>query len=425
MTREVRPFVLLSDGTSGGAAIACSRLHRGLRGLGCNASWMALNGLSCDASIAAAWPPLTAVLLHRLVMAVTRSEWPRRWVCDRLGNSTMLSFLRKFRPRLINLHNIHEGMTFRLLERLPSKIPLVWTLHDMWPITGYCCYSEACEKYATGCTGTCPQMGAWGKALRSPGREWRRRDALFRAIQERLVLVSPSQWLAECASRRVPRGVRVEHIPNGIDMDIFRPLPQREIARQVLGLPNDRPIIMAGACSLDDRRKGTHVLAAALSRLKADGLRFAFVAFGESHAPPMEGEYKLGAVRDEMTLNLCYNAADVFVLPSLADNLPNTLVEAQAAGTPCVTTNVGGCPEVVSHGRTGFVARAGDEEDLATHIHAMLRMSQPESDAMRGESRETAKRRYALASQATRYASVFKEVMDGQFRCDILRKAPR
>ena len=413
MNTDVNPVVLVSDGTYGGAAIACSRLRRGLLGLGENVQWISLNGVQTrEVTVVATWPPLMPLLTHRIVMAITRSESCRRWACDQVGNAAMLACVGKIRPRLINLHGIHEGMTFRLAERLPRQLPLVWTLHDMWPITGYCCHSMECDKYATGCFGDCPQMGAWGKALRSPEHEWRRRNAFFRSTQKRLILVSPSQWLAGCARRRVPGNVRVEHIPNGIDLNIFRPLSSQECAKQVLGLPTDQPVILGGACSLSDKLKGASILVAALSRLRAAGVRFTFVTFGDAATPLMEGEHRLGVVRDEAALNLCYNAADIFVHPSLADNLPNVLIESLAAGTPCVTTHVGGCPEIITDGRTGLVAKAQNIENLAYCIHEILASPQSVQRAMRTECREVAERNYSLELMASRYDKLFQLMVE-------------
>ena len=121
----------------------------------------------------------------------------------------------------------------------------------------------------------------------------------------------------------------------------------------------------------------------------------------------MPGGWRLaGTIEDERLLNLYYNAADAFALPSLEDNLPNTLLEAMAAGTPCVTFDVGGCGEVVKEGVTGYTARAGDAADLADRVVQILSASSEERDAMALACRERAVKCYALSVQAHRYADL-------------------
>ena len=408
-------ILLVSDLTRGGAASSCRRLFRALRGIGVQAQWLAMRGSEDgDASVAASWPDLPALIVRRL-MATVRSDPAAmvRWE-SLYYERCALKAVRQRHPALINLHNLHEAASFAFVERLPREIPLVWTLHDMWPITGYCCYSLNCGKYLTGCAGDCPQMGRWGVALKRPCEEWRRRDLFFRKNQARTILVAPSRWLAECARRRFTGLIRTACIPYGVDVGVFKPMADRRAARQALALSEDVRIALTGTASLDEKRKGLRFLVQA-ARMLSPGRTAPLTVialgtvWGQSRLPT---DWILpGMIRDETLLNLYYNAADVVVLPSVGDNLPNMLLEATAAGTPCVTFDVGGCSEIVLHGRTGFVAKLGDADDLATCIEQVLTLPREAVEAMRVLCRETAVSTYRPEIQANAYASLFQQML--------------
>jgi glycosyltransferase involved in cell wall biosynthesis len=229
----------------------------------------------------------------------------------------------------------------------------------------------------------------------------------------RLRFVAPSQWLVRCIRERFGGDVIAECIPNTVDLDVFKPVPMAA-ARQALGLPEEIRILLVGAQAVDDERKGARYLSAAVQTLHDQGRNDTMVlAFGNRCSRgAVGGNWRfLGPILDERMLNLCYNAADVFVLPSLADNLPNTLVEAVAAGTPSVTFDTGGCPEVVRDGETGFVARCGDSANLAACIERVLALGPEERLALRQSCRKVAEREYALNFQAEKYARLFEDLL--------------
>ncbi len=405
---------LISDITGGGAAVACRRLAIELkRRHPESVTWIAARGEGDD----------VAKVLPERQTAVTRflSNYAGRWhTRTRLAvrhqrrqmARRLAAQVATLQPALLNLHNLHQATDFSLLSRLPH-VPLVWTLHDMWPLTGYCCYSYECRKYSTGCHGDCPQAEQWG-VMTTPtaAAGWTERQACLQRLRDRLSFVTPSRWLAEVAKERFISDFEVEVIPYGLDLNVFQPLPDRSAIRRCLGLPDDRPVILTGAQKAADPRKGAEYLARAAQQLAADSAikTPVVVVFGDlnRNTPQPEGWLFTGRIRDERLLNMYYNAADVFVHPSLADNLPNTLIEAAAAGTPAVTFNIGGCPEIVRDGKTGFVAKYRDVADLAACIRRVLEMPPAAQSAMRAHCREVAVAEYDVKLMADRYAELFR-----------------
>ena len=410
---------IVSDWTEGGAAIACRRLYEALqRETSGDYAWFVCQGMAHrGAVVTSSWPGIGDIVVDRVASRLLARNPSRlaRWegaMEKRRNRVTMLRTVRGFGPRVINVHNLRRYLPFLFVEDLPSDIPLVLTLHDMWALTGYCCYSMGCEKYRDGCPLPCPQAGQWGEASASPDREWSLRRRFFKDNAHRVAVVTPSAWLARLAQETLPR-IRVVHIPNSVDTDVFKPVRSRQSARDVLGLPIEGSLVLAGAQHLGEARKGTSMLAEAMEAIhRADTGSVNAVVFGDTGGDDgiPAGWIRAGRIDDERILNLYYNAADVFVLPSLADNLPNTLVEAMACGTPCVAFDVGGCPEIVKEGHTGLLAECGDVPALAGAIQRALAASQDERAGMREACREFAVNEYAMSVQAGRYASLFAEM---------------
>ena len=395
--------VLVSDITGGGAGFDSERLYRGLCDSGACSLWFALPG-QCDMMLA---------LLRRILFRFTHSERIMEFAGNGFNNVAMARRVRKEQCDIINLHNLHCGMSFGLVKRLPSNVPIVWTLHDMWPLTGYCKYSCGCKKFEAGCIGDCPQENLWGLMLNDPHGEWRDRHLFFEKNAWRLRFVSPSRWLAGCARARLPKDIPIEVIPYGVPLKVFRPIGDKLAVRRALGLPLNRDIVLCGSLNINDPRKGTLFLVDALRRLRTrfniDPCVVVFGLHADKRDIPAEW-LCAGLIHDESLLNLYYNAADVFVAPSLADNLPNTLLEATAAGTPCVAFNVGGCSEVVRDGLTGFTARVNDIEDLAACINRTLDMTESQRAEMGSACRQVAEVEYGLGLQAQRYIKVFEDI---------------
>jgi glycosyltransferase involved in cell wall biosynthesis len=229
-----------------------------------------------------------------------------------------------------------------------------------------------------------------------------------------MTFVAPSRWLADRVKERFDGRLRAEWIPNGIDLSIFKPIVDKDAVRHALGLPAGKKVILAVAHSFESECKGkAHLVQAAelLSSRWGDALAIVVVGHWREDTRPHSPIWSFrDSIQDEDLLNLYYNAADVLVLPSSAENLPNTLIEAMAAGVPCVAFRVGGCPEIVRQGervKTGFLARPYDKEDLALGIDRILALSQEQKNEMSLCCRRVVEQDYSIRVQAQRYDDLF------------------
>jgi glycosyltransferase involved in cell wall biosynthesis len=293
--------------------------------------------------------------------------------------------------------------------------PIVWTLHDSWAFTGGCHVPNDCVRYRESC-GRCPVLGSTREADLSR-RVWARKRRAWSDLD--LTLVAPSRWLADCArSSSLFRDARIEVIPNGLDLKRYKPVDRR-FARDVLGLPQDRKLIVFGAKSgSEDRNKGLHLLASALRILKDAGRDHGteLVVFGSTASTTLaraglKASYQ-GFLHDEVSLALLYAAADVFVAPSIQENLPYTVMEAMACGTPCVAFRQGGVPDLIEHERTGYLARPFEPEDLA-HGIAWVLEDGDRWRALSSRAREKVEQEFELGLVARRYVDLYRDVARG------------
>jgi len=402
--------------TEGGAARAAYRLHSGLQERGLESRMLVLRKSSDDPSVTRLPGGLGGLFAHslslldhlplRLHPARQRTPWGVGWFPHGLAGQ-----VRRLQPDVVHLHWVSAGfMPIRALAKF--RHPIVWTLHDMWPFTGGCHYAGDCTRYQESC-GACPMLGS--STERDVSRwMWRKKRKHWAGLD--LTIVTPSRWLADCArASSILRDTRVEVIPNGLRLDRYRPVEQR-LARELLGLPTDRKLVLYGAVrATSDARKGFTHLQAALQHLaadrQADGVEA--IVFGASTPanPPDLGlrTRYVGHLHDDVSLALLYAAADVFVAPSLQDNLPNTIVEALACGVPCVAFDVGGMPDLIDHRRTGYLARPFDSADLAAGIAWVTQHGGWEE--LSRQAREKAEKAYGLERMARRYSELYQELV--------------
>jgi glycosyltransferase involved in cell wall biosynthesis len=224
--------------------------------------------------------------------------------------------------------------------------------------------------------GSCPSLNS--QIQNDLSREtWKRKYSAWRNVQ--LTLIAPSRWLSRLtASSSLFRDQRVEVIPNCIDIDVFQPCDQ-SAARQALSLSPNRQVLLFSALTADgDQRKGFHFLQPALERLaknvERDSITLAVMGMMAPTGGPMFPFpiQPLGILREDRKVALAYAAADVFLAPSMEDNLPNTVMEALSCGTPCVAFNIGGMSDMIDHQKNGYLADAFDEDDLAMGIRWVL-----------------------------------------------------
>ena len=279
---------------------------------------------------------------------------------------------------VVYLHWILGGfLNIKNIEQL-AKLgkPIVFIMHDMWTITGGCHYSFNCEKYKSGCK-SCPHLsGRKENDLSKKG--FKKKINLFSKYNN-FYFVSPSRWLFNCAKESLlTKNKPIFYIPNIIEDKVFKPT-DTVIAKQILDIDAGETVLAFGALSINSPYKGWGHLLKALSNLKnsSSETKITAVIFGKANTKKLMEEIPfntkfMGYLKDKWSLVLVYNAADVFIAPSIADNLPTTIFESLSCGTPVVAFNTGGIPDLISHKKNGYLAKPGDSEDLVNGIKFCL-----------------------------------------------------
>jgi len=403
----------------GGAARASFRVHWALRKQGYDSTVLVAHRHSND-------PTVTAVVPSMDFLARLRRRWRRRQILgdfaryhatrptgtepfsdDRSVHA--FDLVKQLPPcDVINLHWVAGFVDYHaFFSALPPRISVVWLMHDMNVMTGGCHYDDDCGRYVSGC-GACPQLGSTDPEDLSR-QIWKRKQDVFGALEaNRLHIVAPSRWMLELVkSSPLLSRFPVTLIPNGIDLEEFAPR-DRGVAREVLGIPQGAQVVMFVSDNLTNRRKGFSLLTAALSGLmQIHNLFLLSVGKGE---PPVTDPIPckhIGQVWDDRWLSLIYSAADLFVIPSLHDNLPNTVLESMACGTPVVGFDVGGIPDMVRSGTTGQLVPVGDSVALG---HAITRLLNAPSTCrqMAAECRKMVTEEYSYELVARRYAALYE-----------------
>ena len=315
---------------------------------------------------------------------------------------------------VVQLYNTHGGyFSHSVLGVASRRKPFVWRLSDMWPLTGHCCYSYECDRWMTGC-GSCPLLTD-DPALRTDRTAllWRMKRRIY--ARANVTLVAPSRWIADLASKSpLVRHWPVKVIPNGLNLEVFRPI-SRSAAREVMGLPQDEDLVLFSSVETQAHRKGGTFVTEAVNRLKGKTRKpFRLLVVG-NRAREWERIVSvpvtaIDTVKDDHLLAALYSAADLFVHPALADNLPNGVLESLACGTPVVAFDVGGVGEAVRLLETGYLARCRDTSDLAQGIARLL--DDPDLRRRLGvRCREIAEAEYGIALQAKRFEGLYQSLI--------------
>jgi len=410
-----------TEDITGGAARATYRLHTGLRRLGHDSSMYVVNRRSKDQHVTAFdasmdWNSRIRRRFRRERIARDFARYsasrPPGFEIFSDDRSEYGADLVKHLPScdVLNLHWIARFVDYEtFFSVVPKRTPVVWRIADMNPIAGGCHYDEGCGKYLDGC-GSCPQLGS-DDANDLSRQVWKRKHEIFGGVDpRRLHFVALNRWMASnLAQHPFLNRFPVTIIPNGVDTEVFAPR-DRKFAREILGLPQDATIILFVAFVVQLRYKGFLPLTEALSGLKGqDHLLLISVGtkpvlnLGIPHA-------HLGHINDDRLLALTYNAADLFVIPSLHDNSPNTVLESMACGIPVVGFETGGIPDMVRDGVTGSLVPRNDVAALRGAIEDLIR-NPSKREEMSVQSRRVAVAEHAPERQAARYAALYQSMV--------------
>lgn len=416
----MRVLIINTTERQGGPAIAAYRLTEALKNNGIKAK-MLVRRKSTE--------QLTTVLAERSLLNRLSMLWERMSVAwhthfrrnriyaidfGRAGSS--ITELPEFKQAdVIHLHWVNDGMlSLAAIEKIiASGKPIVWTMHDMWPFTGVCHYAHDCDHYTTHCH-DCLQMNS-RKHHDVAYHTFERKMQLLQGVH--IHFVACSRWLGNMASNsRLLQGKKISCIPNAININLFRPR-NKKIAREALGLPADKRLLLFSSHMVSDERKGFHYLREAIMHLTESHpewkQQLGLVLVGKDIEStvyrdlPLEA-YPLNYIADEKTMVDVYNAVDLYAVPSLQDNLPNTVVEAMACGVPCIGFNVGGIPEMIDHLHNGYIAEYKNVGDLADGIHWLL--TEGEYDVLSREAARKAANTYGENSIAMKYIGIYNRM---------------
>ena len=417
----MRVLIVNTSENTGGAAVAARRLMEALNNNGVKAKMLVAEKRSDSIAVAG---------MQRCIAARWHFLWERWCIFCRLMFSRRHLFdidiansgfditrTPEFREAdVVHIHWVNQGMLSLKSVRkvLRSGKPVVWTMHDLWPATAICHYARACHTFKTGCH-DCPLLPGHGSDNDLSRKIWKRKQQLYRKGD--IHFVACSRWLeGEARQSALMAGQRVTSIPNTIDTHTFRPSCQKEARRRVR-LPEDKRVILFVSQKVTDERKGMPYFIKAMQKLlelHPDLRDNTVVALLGSHSDEVAAQmpvpaFPLGYVADEKDIASIYNSADVYVLPSLEDNLPNTIMEAMACGVPCVGFRVGGIPEMIDHRQNGYVAHFKNAADLAEGLYWTLCTA--DRDALRANAVAKVAQAYSQQSVATRYIEVYNEMI--------------
>lgn len=315
-------------------------------------------------------------------------------------------------PDIVHLHWVARMMRLETLHSF--TVPIVWTMHDSWAFTGGCYLPGDCTRYWESC-GACPVLGS-ARENDLSRRIWIRKQKAWDSLN--LTIIAPSRWMAACAkASSLFRNARIEVIPNGIDVQNYKPF-DKHAAREHFSLPHDKKLILFGAKgATSDRNKGFHLLVEAVRELAAGSGRdmIELVIFGSAEQDKLMElgftAHYVGWQHDDDSLARLYSAADVFVLPSLQESLGYTVMEAMSCGTPCVAFGQGGVPDLIDHQLSGYLAAPYDPADLARGIAWVLEEEERRHELAQ-RARQKVLREFALATIAQRHMALYRDIAD-------------
>lgn len=415
----MRVLLINTSERIGGAAVAASRLMEALKNNGIKAKLLVRDKQTDQITVVSLrydWRMVWKFVWERIVIwAANRFRRNNLFAVDIANTGTDITSLPEFQQAdVIHLHWINQGMLSlkNIGKILASGKPVVWTMHDMWPCTGICHHARTCERYRQECR-NCPFLYGNGGKKDLSNRTFRKKQKLYQGGH--IHFVTCSRWLEEQARQSaLLTGHTVTCIPNPINTNLFKPHNKQE-ARRKCRLPQNGRFVLFGSVKITDKRKGIDYLVESCKLLAKNHpeLRtdLGVVVFGKesqqlANLLPFK-VFPLDFVSNEHQLVDIYNAVDLFVTPSLEENLPNMIMEAMACGIPCVGFNVGGIPEMIDHLHNGYVAQYKSAEDFANGIYWTL--TDPDYPSLAEQACRKAVSHYSENAIAKKYIDLYNK----------------
>ena len=407
-------LIVSTHDQQGGAAIAAYRLMEALNKNGVMARMLTIDKQSDNTNVVEVGSPLInkgRFIAERGVIYF-QNGFSKKYLFDISLANTGVSITKhpEFKKAdIIHLHWINQGMlSVREIGKIvASGKKIVWTMHDMWPFTGICHHAGQCIHFEKGCE-MCPYLNNPSKHDISYTTFLLKQAAYS---QGKIHFVACSNWLKELAVKsKLTKDHKVSAIANPINTELYKPKDKTEV-RKALNLPTDKKIVLFAAAKVSDKRKGIDYLVEAskiISNERGNNILF-LIAGGNSQEIITQlalPAISVGYVASEEMPDM-YNAADLFVTPSLQENLPNTIMESMACGTPCVGFNIGGIPEMIDHKQNGYVANYKDAQDLANGLLWVLQKS--DTEILSDNARNKVVTNYSEAIIAKRYIEIYNK----------------
>ncbi len=417
----------------GGAAIAAKRLHVELLQQNTDSRFLyylndreppqfaATRQLESIEPHSTAWPPPLAKWLDKKKNRRVRNLYEKH-ITGRAPELETFSMAEQLRcanldltavdADVVHLHWVAFMADYPIFfQRIPQGKPIVWTLHDMNPFTGGCHFTSGCQRFIKGC-GNCPQIqNPQSNDVSAISYQVKRKTL---ASRQHLTVVAPSRWLLNEAQRSPlwPVNTNFQQIKYGLDSNSFRP-QEKSSARMRLGLPIGSVVVGFGADNLSNPRKGLALLEQALSLSPSSRTHLTALIFGAGKVDAaslcVHNVLQLGFLSSEAKQVDAYNACDFFVVPSLADNQPQTALEAMACGVPVIAFDSGGIGEVVKHGENGLLAAPDDLQGLANAIEKLILGSDLRRQLAQG-ARMSMLREHEGKAQALKYLGLYEKI---------------
>lgn len=425
-------ILIINSYDTGGAANSCKRLHLGLRLIGINSTvllrfknsnWIYSSCFKHPIKIISGYDKFKNKIkriskefkLHSSQKVFKNEE--QIFIDQRSKDLEMFSFPNsnvditqsdEYKEcDIVNLHWVANFLDYQTFF-INNEKPIVWTLHDMNPFTGGEHYEE---KYLG-----IDELGFPIKREISEEEEKRAKENVEikkSAISnsKKLIIIAPSQWLAEEARKsEVFKGLPVLCIPYGLDSKIFAPR-EKKYSRELLNIPNDKKVLLFVADSIDNNRKGFAFLKKALEVLDNSNVILCAIGNDNNEVDLIDNVIKLGPIYDERLMSIAYSAADVFVIPSLMDNLPNTVLESLMCGTPVIGFPVGGIVDMIQHKKNGLIVKDISVQSLLETLEEFLNLKVEFNSE---EIRKNAVKKYDLDIQASEYIKIFNEILQNK-----------
>ena len=419
----MRVLLINTSERIGGAAIAANRLMESLKNSGIKAKMLVRDKQTDQVTVVPlrhSWWRLWQFLWERVVIwSANRFKKHNLFAVDIANTGTDITSLPEFRQAdIVHLHWINQGMLSLgdIKKIIESGKPVVWTMHDMWPITGICHHAQDCVKYQSQCS-DCPLLYKGGSRHDLSYKVFRKKQKLYRDAN--ITFVACSRWLEGLAKKSaLTIGHRVTNIPNPINTNLFHPAEKQPI-RETFHLPLDKKLLLFSSMKITDKKKGIDYLVQACRFLERKYPEFSHsigvVVMGKESSQyaslfpfPI---YCIDYTKDEKKIAAVYNSVDLFVTPSLQENLPNTIAEAMSCGIPCVGFSTGGIPQMIDHLHNGYVARYKSAEDLADGIYWTLYDAE-NYEELSTEARRKALNTYAEQTVAMKYIGIYNQITE-------------